>query len=63
MPRLVFVRDFNWHPPAHGGRVTVRFRAGAEYRVTRECAAAARAAGAATAADRPKRKGKTDAGR
>lgn len=44
---LRFIRPFDFDPPAFGGRATVAFPAGHVGRVTRDCAAAALAAGAA----------------
>lgn len=48
-----FSRDFEFDPPARGGRVTIRYRAGGAYNVTRACAIRAKAEGAAVATVRP----------
>lgn len=42
--RVTFVADFDFNPAAFKGRVTVSYRAGTTASVTRECAAAAKAA-------------------
>lgn len=47
MPRVRFLRDFDWSPPERGGRLTLAFKAGTEILVRRICAAEAIAAGAA----------------
>jgi len=44
---VLFVADFDWHPPERAGRVHISFKAGMECRVRRLCAADAIAAGAA----------------
>lgn len=44
--RVTFVKDFDWNPVRFGGRVTMAFKAGVTLTITRECAAAARKAGA-----------------
>ncbi|MGQ3674260.1 hypothetical protein ACT6QH_01985 [Xanthobacter sp. TB0139] len=48
-----FERDFEFDPPARGGRVTLRYRAGRSYNVPRACALRAKAAGAAVSISRP----------
>lgn len=58
--RIRFLADFDWSPPEFGGRVTMAYRKGSEETVTRDCGAAAVAAGRAEAieppaADDPKR--------
>lgn len=59
---LRFLRPFDFDPPAFGGRVTLAFPAEHVGRVTRDCAAAALAAGAAVQITRPQTaKGKEDA--
>jgi hypothetical protein len=52
MPWVTFSANFDWTPPADR-RVTKAYRAGTTENVTRDCAAAAKAAGKATAAKRP----------
>lgn len=42
-----FTADHDFSPAAHGGRVTIAYRAGQVCNVTRECAAAAVRAGRA----------------
>ncbi len=44
--RVTFVRDFNWSPKQYSGLVSLAFKAGQTLQVTRECANAARQAGA-----------------
>ncbi len=41
-----FVKDFDFSPGARNGRVTIAYKAGMRVNVTRECHAAAHAAGA-----------------
>lgn len=41
-----FERDFDFSPSARNGRVTIAYKAGMVMNVTRECAEAARRAGA-----------------
>lgn len=52
-----FTEDFDFSPPALGGRVTTAFKAGMVENVTRECATAAFAASRAVRANRPDLKG------
>lgn len=49
MPRIRFTADFNWHVKHN---VTIAYKAGREYPVTRRCAAAAVAKRAGVAVDR-----------
>lgn len=44
--KLPFVKDFDFSPEAKNGTVTVAYKAGQEYTVTRECHQKAFAAGA-----------------
>ena len=53
MPWVRFSRDFEFDPPARGGRVTIRYRGGRAYNVPRACAIRAKAEGAAEAIARP----------
>ena len=49
--KLRFLSDFDFRPAGRNGQVRVAFMAGMVARVTRECAAAAVAAGAAEAVE------------
>lgn len=55
-----FTEDFDFSPPALGGRVTTAFKAGMVENVTRECATAAFAAACAVRANRPQSRGDRD---
>jgi hypothetical protein len=46
LPKVTFLRDFDWSPEKFSGRVTLAFKAGTETMVTRDCAAKAKKAGA-----------------
>jgi hypothetical protein len=46
--KLTFVKDFDFSPEAKNGQVTVAYKAGQEYSVTRECHQKAFAASAVT---------------
>jgi hypothetical protein len=50
-----FTADFDFSPAAFGGRSTIAYKAGMELNVTRECAAAAKAAGKAVAGRKPRK--------
>ncbi len=52
---MKFSRDFDFEPAAHGGRLTLAYKAGAVENVTRECAKKAKEAGAAMSINPPKR--------
>ncbi|SEQ33182.1 hypothetical protein SAMN05216548_1049 [Faunimonas pinastri] len=43
MPRIAFTRDFPWHVPGRGGRITIHYPAGTTELVSRACADAAEA--------------------
>ncbi|WP_336801473.1 hypothetical protein [Kaistia sp. MMO-174] len=53
--RVRFLKDFDWSPVELKGRVTIAYKAGKELRVTRACAAAAIAVGAAKALNKEER--------
>lgn len=53
MPWVRFGGDFDWSPPRYGGRWGTLYRTGMVQLVTRDCAAAALAAGKAERVGRP----------
>lgn len=55
-----FVSSFDFSPVAHGGRVTVAYKAGTVENVTRECADLALAAGKAEKTKSPREKEPVD---
>lgn len=55
-----FTADFDFSPAAHGGRVTLAYKAGTLDNVTRECADLAIAAGRAVKAKSPREKEPVD---
>jgi hypothetical protein len=60
--KLPFIKDFDFSPDAKSGMVTIAYKAGEEYTVTRECHQKAFAAGAVTVpprADEPDKGGDT----
>lgn len=63
MPWLAFTADFDFSPVAHGGRVTIAFKAGMRMLVTRECAEAAIAAGKAKRTISPRKDPENGSGR
>lgn len=64
MPWVRFTAPFDFSPAAKGGWVTIAYPEGMERNVTRECAAAAKAAGKAVAIRSPRREAEDgDAGR
>lgn len=60
--KVRFLEDYDFNPAAHGGRVTLAYKAGTEDNVTRECAEGAIAAGKAVALDqrKPAKAGSSD---
>jgi hypothetical protein len=56
-----FDKPFDFSPAERGGRVTVAYKAGMVKNVTRECAEAAKAAGAGSLTKSPKESADGDA--
>jgi len=55
MARILFHRDFDWHPPERP-RALIAFKAGRTYTVRQACAEAALAAGAGVAGTAARRR-------
>ena len=48
MPKVAFIKDFDFSPKRPHGHITIAYKAGMKESVTRECVAAAKKAGVLT---------------